>query len=434
MIYKYAFRVLAISFIISSTYVMGQPGWNWPDEIDIAKEKNALYTDNLKQDNCQKAKEAHQWLLEKAPDLHVSLYQNGTKIYKCLAENTSDEAKKKEYQEKALEMYEKRIEYFGKEGYVLNRKAFDAYKFYKDDREKYQELYNLFKRTYDVNGAKVYDNNLVAFMDVIRRYKKTGGDISDVQVIDDYTTITDIIDEKKATGKDLDRLDKITENIDKLLTATIDVDCEFVENNLGPKMKETQDLKMAKKVFQLLLTGKCSDSPLFVESAKMVHEKEPAFGLAKVIAIKEGASGNTEEALKYYNEAVELSDDNIKQGEIFLNMAKLYASKGQKVAARSSAQRAVASDPSLKEAYSLIGNLYMGSFEDCKQGISKSEDRAVFIAAYNMYRRAGDSEGMSSAKAQFPSKEEIFTENKEKGETLTIGCWINETVTLDTRD
>ena len=75
----------------------------------------------------------------------------------------------------------------------------------------------------------------------------------------------------------------------------------------------------------------------------------------------------------------------------------------------------------------------MNSFEDCKQGQSRVQDRSIFIAAYNMYKLAGSSTGMLNAKAQFPSSEEIFNESREVGDQISTGCWVNETVTLDRR-
>ena len=55
------------------------------------------------------------------------------------------------------------------------------------------------------------------------------------------------------------------------------------------------------------------------------------------------------------------------------------------------------------------------------------------MAAYKMFQRAGDSAGMSRAKAQFPTREEIFTWDIEEGSSYTVGCWINETVTIQKR-
>ena len=73
------------------------------------------------------------------------------------------------------------------------------------------------------------------------------------------------------------------------------------------------------------------------------------------------------------------------------------------------------------------------SYEDCKSGESRVTDRAVFLAAYEMYKLAGNAQQMNAAKEQFPSIEDIFNENKEEGENLTVGCWINETVSIKRR-
>jgi tetratricopeptide (TPR) repeat protein len=212
------------------------------------------------------------------------------------------------------------------------------------------------------------------------------------------------------------------------------VDCDFVEKNLGPKLKENpSDLKLAKKILQLQLTGKCTDSPLFMTSSKIVNEKEPTYSLSKVIAAKSAADGKTEEAFKYYNQAIELADDNQKKAEIYYDMAKINAADGQKVAARNNARKALSFDPTLSEAYTLIGNLYLGSYDDCRGGESKVKDRAVFIAAYEMYKKAGNTQGMEKAKEQFPSIGEIFEEGMKEGDVLTVGCWVQESVTLQRR-
>jgi tetratricopeptide (TPR) repeat protein len=424
---------LASMCILISVAAIAQPGWNWPEDIDTAKEKNALYTDALKSNQFELAQKSHQWLLENAPDLNKSLYINGAKIYEGLAEKESDPAKKIAHQDKALEMYDLRIKHFGEEGKVLNRKALIAYKYHKGNKSKYKELLDLFEKTFELNGKKTLDNNLIGYMDVIRRYKLTKGDITDEQIIEKYGEISDVIDFKIQQGKNVSKLEKYQETIDSMLTQIVTVDCEFVEKNLGPKMKESGDLKIAKKVFQLMLTGKCTDSPLFLESATILFEKEPEYGLAKVIALKYSSAGDHETAHTYYDKAIEYADDNLKKAEIHMSKAQLYSSQGKKAAARAEARKALAIDPSMKDAYVMIGDLYMQSYQECRKGVSKVDDRLVFIAAYNQYAKAGNSSRMNTAKEQFPSIEEIFELGLKEGEVMNCGCWINESVKLARR-
>ena len=81
-------------FSIIKFNLLAQPGWNWPENKAEAEEKNVLYTDYLKEGNCEAALEPHNWLLDSVPHLHVSLYQNGIKIYQCLIKNEKDRDKR----------------------------------------------------------------------------------------------------------------------------------------------------------------------------------------------------------------------------------------------------------------------------------------------------------------------------------------------------
>lgn len=426
-------NLLVLMFVTcSSTLVLAQPGWNWGDSVDVAKEKNALYTDYLRADNYQAALAPLSWLLKNTPDLNASIYINGAKVYEGLAEASTDKAKTLEYQEKALEMYDKRIQYFNDEAEVLNRKALTAYKYFKGNQEKYPELYKLFNEAFELNGNKFYSSNLTAYMDVLRRYKLTGGAITDEEVFVIYTKVTDVIEHQMNNGGNKARLEKVADYVDKLLTATVDVDCEFVEEKLGPKFRETQDINLAKKIFSLMLQQKCTDSPLAMEVAIAVNEDGPNYGIAKFIAARAAADGDREKAQEYYEKAADLTEDNTKKSEVYLSLARTQAS-ASKSTARNSARKALSFDPSNGEAYTFIGDLYMGSFDDCKGGESKVKDRAVFIAAYEMYQKGGDREKMAAAKAQFPSIEEIFSEGKEEGESIRVDCWINESVQIERR-
>lgn len=427
-------HVMCLAFLVSmSTLAVAQPGWNWGDSVDKAKEKNALYTDYLRMENFEAAEKPLSWLLKNTPDLNESIYINGAKIYEGLAESTSDKAKTTQYQERALEMYDLRIKYFNNEPEVLNRKALTAYKYFKDDQKKYPELYALFNKAFEINKNNFFSSNLTAYMDVIRRYKLTGGSITDEEVFEKYSQVTDVLEYQMKTEANKERLERVAEYVDKLLTATVDVDCEFVEQKLGPKFKQTGDVNLAKKIFGLMLQQKCTDSPLAMEVAIAVNKVEPNFGIAKFIGVKAASEGDLVKAQEYYEKAIGLTEDNVKKADVYLSLARSYASQGDKVSARSNARKALSFDPANTEAYNLIGDLYMGSFNDCKGGESKVKDRAVFLAAYEMYQKGGDREKMAAAKAQFPSIDEIFSENKEEGQSITVGCWINETVQIERR-
>ncbi|MDN5212032.1 hypothetical protein QQ020_08215 [Fulvivirgaceae bacterium BMA12] len=408
--------------------------WKWGENEAKAKEMYAKYTDAMKMGNFSEAVEPLEWLLENTPDLNSSIYINGAKIYKALVDAETDKEKKAIYQEKALTTYDNRIKYFKGEANVLNRKAYVAYKYLRDKEGRQKELFELFQKVYELNGNKVSISNHVAYMDIVKRYKAAGGALTDDQILEIYDQISEIITKQKEKGGKIESLEKNQAVVDKLLSSMVPLDCDFIENKLGASFrKDGENLRMAKKIIKLSLTYKCTEQPIFLEAATLLQIKEPTFSIAKLIAIKADKAGDSQKAEKFYLEAITLTEENVKKAEIFYGLANHYRVRGLKSKSRQNALKATAADPSKKEAYKIIGDLYMTSYEECREGVSKVQDRAIYIAAYRMYQKAGNAAAMKTARGQFPSMEEIFELGLKEGQDITVGCWVNETVQIQRR-
>lgn len=422
--------ILFIFFLVIST-ASAQNGWNWPEDKATAQEKNALYTDAYKSRDFAGALNHLTWLHENAPDLNSSIYINGQKIYEGLANQEQDPDKKLAYQEKAVEMYDLRIKYFNKEANVLNRKASTAYKYFRSTPDKYLELLETFEKALELNGSNFFDGNTIAYMDIIRRYKRGGGDLTDDDILERYDKISQVLSSKQG-----DNIKTMQNKIDEMLLEIITVDCNYIETNLGAKLKaEPDNIKVAKRIIQLSLSGKCADIEVFMTAAKTLFDAEPEFGMAKVIALKCKGKGDNACTLDYLNRALDLTENNQEKGEVYLILGAMQVSSGAKSMARTYFRKAASADPSqMGKAYTSIGNLYFNSIRDCKAGKSKVEDRGCYMAAYAMYKKAANNSGMARAKQQFPLKEEVFLEGKSVGDSMTVGCWIGETVTIQTRD
>jgi len=430
-------KIFGVAFLLTvSLSAVAQDGWNWGDQVDVAKEKNVLYTDAKKAKNYEAAIAPLNWLLENTPDLNPSIYINGVDIYEALAKKESDPAKKDEYIQTGLGLFDKRAEIYPEdEGDIVERKAIYAYQFYKKEKDQYKNVFDIFQKAFDLKGSDLLRGSLVAYMDMTYKnflYKN----ITEEDVINIYSEVSEALANQKENASEAERkkIDKSLDIVDRLLTATkIQISCDFIEEKLGPKLDQGSDLNMAKKIFGLMLKGKCLESPLALKAAGIVQENEPTYGVAKFMGQKNSQEGNDAEAIKSFEEAATLTDDNSEKAEMYVSIARIQMKNGQKSSSRGSARRALSFDPSYSDAYKLIGDLYMTSYEDCKGEESQVQDRAIFIAAYEQYRKAGNSAGMSNAKAQFPSIEDIFNEGKEEGQSVTIGCWINTTVTLERR-
>jgi tetratricopeptide (TPR) repeat protein len=426
--------LLALGF---SGTVSAQGGMNWPEDKQTAMEKYTIFSDNVKQKRFKEAREPFKWLLTNAPNLHKNLYIHGINAYEAIADGAVagiDAKQQAGAQDTVLMLYDMRLKHnFGAEGDVLNRKGLKAWNYLKDRPGTTDQLYDLYQKIFELNGTNVYAPNALAYMDVLCK-KKAAGAVDDEKVLNEYGRIEQAHAANVTKGgQTTEAWNLVKTEVDRILASCVTIDCNFVRNQMAPQFQQNpDDLALAKKIASLMITGKCTDDPLFMDVAKVLLEKEPSYGWAITIARKERNDKNFDSAINYYNRAAELAEDNQKKAETIMEIATLQASRGQREASRASARRALSADPNYRDAYRLIGDLYMNSYKDCG-GDNPIDSRLVFIAAYDMYEKAGATAQMKTARAQFPSKTDVFTYGKQEGATVNTGCWVNESVTLKVR-
>ncbi|MEJ0029427.1 MAG: hypothetical protein WDO15_03250 [Bacteroidota bacterium] len=131
-------------------------------------------------------------------------------------------------------------------------------------------------------------------------------------------------------------------------------------------------------------------------------------------------------------EAVAAAKTPADKAEALIAVGSIQAKKDP-AGARESFRQATTTDPSNKDAWEKIGDLY-ASATDCNKRQAPAEDRLIYLAAYQMYAKAGNNRKMTTMKGMFPSKDELRGNNWNEGEFKPVGCWIGDTVTLKTRD
>lgn len=123
-------------------------------------------------------------------------------------------------------------------------------------------------------------------------------------------------------------------------------------------------------------------------------------------------------------------NDTFKAQEAF-QKAQTFQEQGSLAEARTEYIKAAQLDPTkMNVSYTTIGDMYMDSGSICK-GTQQNEvhRKAIYIAAYNMYKKAGNLKKMRIAQRLFPSSKEIFVLDAG-GTQVNLNCWINETVTI----
>ncbi|MEM6642016.1 MAG: tetratricopeptide repeat protein [Bacteroidota bacterium] len=430
----------AALIFMASLPLVSQEGWNWPEDPEIlsqAKEKQAYYKLLIATSEHAKALKELNWIYENNPELHQTIYIEGVKCLEEIMKETEDKTRKEQLKDSILWMYDQRIKYFDNDANTMDRKAYQAFQLYYKSPAKYPMLVTLYEKAYEMNGAEISDFNLNSYMLLAKLYHQRDAEKMPAEkVLDIHSQISEIIETKRKNGVSPERLKKEQDKTDAWLSSIDGIlTCAFIEEKLVPKFKANpNDLATAKKIFKYSVQAKCTDQPFFLEASEPVFKEQPTFTLANAIGSRYLSNGDYSKSLAFFEKAVELATTQEEKFDALMGKASIQSKKGNKTRARSIAYEALSAKPGSPEAYNLIGNLYFTSFDDCAGRKSKVLDRAVFIAAYDMYAKAGNSSQMNAAKQQFPSKEEIFTEAYETGQSITVGCWINETVSLKTRD
>jgi len=431
---------LAFVFLASVSALSQCKEVKWPENKAKAEESVAIYSDALKQGNYRGATAGLQWMLTNAPQWQTKLYIDGTEIYNKLATAEKDPVKKQVLVDSLMMLYDMRITNCGDEINVMNRKVLYALNYNGQNKAKTAEVLALYDKVFEISGNNVQDNNLESYMKAVQLNAALLKTLTDDQIIQRYDKISEIIDVKikKALAENkqdvVERLRKSKSNVDDILIKLVKVDCDFVRKNLAPKFKQNpSDVAMAKKIFQFMTIGGCIEDPLWLESAEVIHKNTPDYGLAKNMGKIYAKNGNMDKAEALINESVTLATTPKDKADSYIFQGDILSQKGSKSAARESYRKAITSDPSSKDGLEKIGDLYLGSFKDCAKNASVAEDRLVYIAAYEMYAKAGNQQKMAQARGQFPSVTELFELNWKEGETKSISCWVGETVVLRTR-
>ncbi len=428
-----------VTLVLVFTYVVGmaqaqQP--NWPEDTvlrKIAMEKFVFYRDEMNVfKRPEGAVDAISWLLKNTPDLGAFLYTDAVRAYYAKIQKTEDPAIKEAYQDTLMSIFDQSIKYFDNEATTLNYKGYYAYNFYYQKPEKMEELRKLYERIIELNGPNTYFANVQYYLLVginLLNQKK----IDNAEVVKIYLTCKDIIAKALAAAKDetsKKQWQDTEKNVDAYFMQYVKLDCAQIESIFGDKFRQSPNKEMAAQIRDIMKSAQCYNSDLFVETMDYLFREEPTYNNAIVVATLYESKNQVSKAMDMYQKALNLASTNEEKAKVYKELMGLTLRTGAKQACRNYALKLAELDPNEAAlAYTTIGDLYMKSGSECSNGENPVEQKAYAIAAYNMYKRAGNSQKMALARKYFPTKEEVFTEGMA-GKTVTVNCWIGETVTI----
>lgn len=424
--------------------------------------KASLYYESLKVKNYKDAYENWLYCVEHCPTMHPNMYMHGVDILAGLLDQATDENEKSRLRTQLIETFDKRLELFpnDRRTYVLVQKAAKLAKYNAAEPEG---VISIIREAIACDRAELdavaLDLYFVQAATLLNEKKYTLS-----QMFDIYDEITEILDMNRsalqlrynkimADRDTTQQLDPATAREVKMLEALLRNN-EIVTNNVDKRMEPLATCDRLVKLYteqfeenkanetwlrksvQLLQRKGCIDQPIYVKAAEAYYALSPNARAARAIALLSIRNDDYRKAAEYFRKAAEESDNESDKARNYFNLAQAYAKLGQKASSRTAAQTALGIDPGMGEAWMLIGQLYASSSNEC--GTNEFEKRAVHYAAIDMYRKALAADpsvaeearkAISHSQAYAPDRTLIFQMGRG-GEKLTIGCWMNYTVTI----
>lgn len=465
LLQRLSLTALAMGMILSLSAQCAS--WEGTPNKDEAENAHSVYRQALKTDDYTIAFANWQKAYDIAPaadgkrDYH---FTDGAAIYLHMFKNETDAAKKEEYKTTAIALIDQAIEcynagaislkscgdnkecYQRKIGYLQGRKAFDMFYTY---NTPYTQTLPALKDAV-AKGGNATEYIVFDPYAAIAVYQFEKGKMTKEEARAAYEELNAIADHNIENNKQYGAAYQQAKDAMNVKFAAIEseiFDCEFFINKMKPTYDAApDDIETIKLVYATLKKQDCDPANPFiqeldgkwskyveVENAKIRAEFEA--NNPGVAAKKAYDSGDYDTAVSKYDEAIAGETDAVKKSGYMFSKASIQFRKlKQYSAARKTALEAAALRPGWGSPYMLIGDMYATGARGCGDAWNQ---RLAILAAIDKYSFAksvdasvADDANKSIARynSSKPSLEDGFSRGIKEGQSLTVGCWIGETV------
>ena len=486
---KKVLSAFVMATVAIGAYAQGYAGTTFNDRIGHGQDsidvinQFSLYREEFKNQNYQEAYNSWKVVMEKAPLSQIRIYQDGDIICQQLLQKETDAAKKQEVFNTLMNMHDTRIKLLDDlnsfatkvttttKGNILCRKAYDY--FYYNPKPNNEEAYKLFQAGINDLGDNVEAYILYGYIQCsYNRFQTKKDDQTREDFINDYMNCNDIcerlLDEAKQYPAEVipanpesedsteweervvlsPEAEKIIKNYqptqdlcNDLFVKSGAADCDALTKIYEGKVEGAkQDLAELNTILKILQNFECDKSDLYYKAADYAYElnKTPNAALGK--AAKLLKTGDTDGAMKYLQEAIELETDNAKKGKTAFSIAQILYSKGNISGCRQYCNTALRYTPSMGRAYLLIANCIVRSAPGASQNTDAMLTRSYYYCLATdkcLKAMSVDPSCASRANSQIASyrngyypKSEAFFKGLKAGQSVSI---MGETTTLRLR-
>ena len=417
---------LAIIGIAISSLTFAQGKYGKTPEDSIVCIESLIYKDYLKSDPAL-AMSLWKKAYATCPESQLTLYINGVKMYQDLIKGATDAKLQQAYKDTMYSIFDQRIAVFGDKAKVLGIKGQTMLVYSKAETQK---TFDVLFESITLGGTETEPGTLVAMMFSVVNLEKDGKKTKQ-DVVEMYEKALDVIS-KNTDASYSDAQQKV-----EALAAPY-LDCEILVPMAEKNFEANKsNIEWLRRTMKLLRYKKCYESAIFAKVAESYFALEPsaegADGMGKLFLGKKDYT----KAIEFFNKAADMSDKDDDKAQFMISIAEAYMYAKNYSSARSYANKALSFKSNLGEAYLIIGDAYVYSSSSCDDG--ELGKWGAYWAAVDKYQKAkavdstvGDEANKKIARASsgFPTTKDLFFYGKQKGDSYTVACWINETTTI----
>jgi len=205
----------------------------------------------------------------------------------------------------------------------------------------------------------------------------------------------------------------------------------------GSYEKNKNNIAWLQAMVTALYENKCQKSETLYNGAVVLHKNKPTYNTAYMLGNLSLRKNDRKAAVVYFNQAADLQQDDVKKAETYSAIASVYRNL-DKAEAKKYALKAAELNPKSGKAYLFLAELYMSASKECN--LSNFDKKALTWLAIETAKKAEVAEprykttvaaliNKNYSKA-LPTAAELKASGKKKGDKITYGCWINETLTI----
>lgn len=468
---KFTKTLLTLLFSAAITLLASGSCETWVDspQKNHLEEQHSVYRGFMKIKNYASAMGPWKEVYEAAPAADGKRgfhYTDGIIMYKDLFDKETDEAKKKEYSDMVLKLYDEAIAcyqnksiwikgetdklYANKISDLYSRKSYEMYYSF---RSVYSETMESLAYAFEIGGLEAPYTIIVPYANItVHQFLKEQIDKETArQAHDEMLKLADHnINNKHEYAVYYQQAKEVILAEFKKIQYQI-FDCAYFKNEWMPEYEDNKDdPSYVKELFNRLKARGCEDTDEFLIQLKGEYEKYAAEVNAErqaqyeannpgIQARKAYQAGDFNGAIEKYRTAIAQETDGASKAKYHFSVASILFRKLNKYSeARAEALMAAEANPNWGRPYVLIGDIYAKAARGC--GDSWNQSLAI-LSAYDKWSYAkskdlnpsiqSDLDGkLGRYRAYFPSKDEGFMRGAKPGGKASVGCWIGESVTI----